>query len=123
MNDHQLHDWLQTCEVAARAGGQQLVALRGHFQTRCKGPADLVTDADLASQEAIRQVISERFPSHAFLGEEQTVDVSAFDSEQLTWIVDPLDGTTNYVHGYPHYSVSVALRAEIRFWREWFMTP
>jgi myo-inositol-1(or 4)-monophosphatase len=74
-----------------------------------KGPADLVTDADLASQEAIRRVIAERFPSHGFLSEEQACAGLSANSEQLTWIVDPLDGTTNYVHGYPQYCVSVAL--------------
>jgi myo-inositol-1(or 4)-monophosphatase len=109
VNDLQSRDWLNTCEAAARAGGAQLLALRGQFHTRCKGPADLVTDADLASQEAIRGVITERFPSHAFLGEEQAVEISAWAADQMTWVVDPLDGTTNYVHGYPHYSVSVAL--------------
>jgi myo-inositol-1(or 4)-monophosphatase len=105
----ELHEWLETCETAARAGGQQLLALRGQFQTRVKGPADLVTDADLASQDAIRRVVSERYPHHAFVGEEQPADVLASDPEQMTWVVDPLDGTTNYVHGYPQYCVSVAL--------------
>jgi myo-inositol-1(or 4)-monophosphatase len=105
----ELNEWLETCEAAARAGGQQLLAMRGRFQTRTKGPADLVTDADMASQEAIRRVIADRFPAHAFVGEEETVDVLVSDPELMTWIVDPLDGTTNYVHGYPQYSVSVAL--------------
>jgi myo-inositol-1(or 4)-monophosphatase len=109
LSETETADWLQTCEAAARAGGQQLLALRGQFQTRAKGPADLVTDADLASQEAIRRVIADRFPEHAFLGEERPSEHVATDSEQMTWIVDPLDGTTNYVHGYPQYSVSVAL--------------
>jgi myo-inositol-1(or 4)-monophosphatase len=102
-------DWLDTCELAARAGGQKLLALRGQFKTRAKAPADLVTDADLASQEAIREVIAERYPSHAFIGEEQAADTRQTNNSRLAWIVDPLDGTTNYVHDYPHYAVSVAL--------------
>jgi myo-inositol-1(or 4)-monophosphatase len=109
INEAEPREWLKTCETAARAGGAQLLAMRGQFEARAKGPADLVTDADLASQQAICRVISERFPSHAFIGEEQTDNVLVTDSDQMTWIVDPLDGTTNYVHGYPHYAVSVAL--------------
>jgi myo-inositol-1(or 4)-monophosphatase len=100
--------WLETCEVAARAGGRELNDWRGRFTTREKGITDLVTDADLASQAAIQRVIAERFPEHAFIGEE-TPEAVHPRADQLTWIVDPLDGTTNYVHGYPHYAVSVAL--------------
>jgi myo-inositol-1(or 4)-monophosphatase len=104
-----LDEWLRTCEAAARAGGKELLALRGQFSARLKGPADLVTDADVASQQAIRQVIAARFPEHDFIGEEQPASSERPEAHRLTWIVDPLDGTTNYVHGYPHYSVSVAL--------------
>jgi myo-inositol-1(or 4)-monophosphatase len=56
-------------------------------------------------------VIAARFPEHSFVGEEQQGDCDAVDRAEFTWIVDPLDGTTNYVHGYPHYAVSVALAA------------
>jgi myo-inositol-1(or 4)-monophosphatase len=103
-----LDDFLETCEIAARAGGQSILALRGQFQTRAKAPADLVTDADVAAQEAIRQTIMHRFPDHAFIGEEQAA-TSPVATDEYAWIVDPLDGTTNYVHGYPHFAVSVAL--------------
>lgn len=85
------------------------MAWRGRFQTRAKGIADLVTDADLASQSAIQRTIVERFPDHGFLGEESTGIAFSEKLNDLAWIVDPLDGTTNYVHGYPHYAVSVAL--------------
>lgn len=109
MNDDKLADWIATAEAAARAGGEELRAWQGKFQTRSKGVRDLVTDADLASQDAIRRVIAARFPDHAFLGEE-TPDSSATANESgFQWIVDPLDGTTNYVHAYPSYAVSVAL--------------
>jgi myo-inositol-1(or 4)-monophosphatase len=81
----------------------------GRFESREKGTTDFVTDADVASEAAIRRVVAERFPDHAFLGEEQPPDEFPSDPEQMTWIVDPLDGTTNYVHAYPHYAVSVAL--------------
>jgi myo-inositol-1(or 4)-monophosphatase len=104
-----MDDWLTTCEAAARAGGQELLAWQGRFKTRKKGVRDLVTDADLASQDAIRRIITTRFPEHAFVGEEQGTESIAPSANQLTWIVDPLDGTTNYVHGYPNFAVSVAI--------------
>lgn len=95
--------------MAARAGGRELLAWRGRFESREKAATDFVTDADLASEAAIRGVVAERFPEHAFLGEEQPPDEYPTDPDQMTWIVDPLDGTLNYLHAYPHYAVSVAL--------------
>lgn len=108
-NWEEMDDWMAACEEAARAGGEKLRGLRGAFATRFKGPADLVTDADLASQEAIRSVLARRFPAHAFVGEERRAEEVAGGDDQLTWVVDPLDGTTNYVHDYPQYSVSIGL--------------
>jgi myo-inositol-1(or 4)-monophosphatase len=107
--DHSANACLETCEAAARAGGRELMSWRGRFVAREKGITDFVTDADLASEEAIRRVIAARFPDHAFIGEEQPPDKWPDSAGQMTWIVDPLDGTTNYVHGYPHYAVSVAV--------------
>jgi myo-inositol-1(or 4)-monophosphatase len=103
------NQWLETCKTAARAGGHQLRSWQGRFQTREKAAADLVTDADLASQEAIHSVIRARFPGHSFLGEESSNQSITIGPNDFLWIVDPLDGTTNYVHGYPNYAVSVAL--------------
>nr|ALS90857.1 inositol monophosphatase family [uncultured bacterium] len=108
-HNNAIDDWLTTCEAAARAGGQKLRDWQGRFQTRKKGVRDLVTDADLASQDAIRSIVTARFPEHAFVGEEQGTESIAPNADQLTWIVDPLDGTTNYVHGYPNFAVSVAI--------------
>jgi myo-inositol-1(or 4)-monophosphatase len=102
-------DWLDICEAAARAGGEELRAWQGRFRVREKGACDLVTDADLASQDAIRRVIAACFPEHLFLGEESPEAPNRQAASQYTWIVDPLDGTTNYVHGYPNYAVSVAM--------------
>ncbi|HEX5472021.1 MAG TPA: inositol monophosphatase family protein [Lacipirellulaceae bacterium] len=109
MSDEEGNEWLATCEAAARAGGEQIRAWRGRFRTREKGRSDLVTDADLASQDAIRSVIAARFPDHSFVGEEQSTTPLSRRASDLQWLVDPLDGTTNYVHGYPHFAVSVAL--------------
>lgn len=106
-----MRDYLTVCEEAARAGGEVLLKWRGRISPREKSRNDLVTEADLASQQAIRQVLLDAFPGHAFLGEEQD-QASAGESHPPTearWIVDPLDGTTNYVHGVPAFSVSVAL--------------
>lgn len=98
---------LAVCEQAARAGGAELLAWRGRFSAREKGRHDLVTDADLASQEAIRRVVLAEFPDHGFLGEE-AMEMAELE-KPYCWIVDPLDGTTNYVHDFPFYAVSVAV--------------
>jgi myo-inositol-1(or 4)-monophosphatase len=111
MTEPFIAECLDTCEAAARAGGRELLDRQGKFQSREKAPADLVTDADEASQDAIRRVIAARFPKHAFIGEERQIGGSEAGRAEFTWIVDPLDGTTNYVHDYPHYAVSVALVA------------
>jgi myo-inositol-1(or 4)-monophosphatase len=100
---------LEVCEAAARAGGRELVEWRGRFGVREKGATDFVTDADLASQEAVRRVIAARYPEHDFIGEERPPEAMPDSPDAMTWIADPLDGTTNYVHGYPHYAVSVAV--------------
>ena len=100
-------DFLETCEEAARAGGAVLLDWVGRFGVREKGRSDPVTDADFASQEAIRRLVLGRFPSHAFVGEEQPQ--GSLPADEYCWVVDPLDGTMNYVHGLPHYAVSVAL--------------
>jgi myo-inositol-1(or 4)-monophosphatase len=76
---------------------------------REKGAADYVTDADLASEAAVRRVIGARFGEHEIIGEEQPPEEYPSGADQMAWLVDPLDGTTNYIHGYPQYAVSVAV--------------
>lgn len=111
--NHPFSEWRSAAEEAARLGGVQLESWRARFSVREKAHADLVTEADHASQQAIRAFLTERFPSHAFVGEE---DPGAKDGRALgtlpTWVVDPLDGTTNYVHDVPAYCVSVGLFAD-----------
>ncbi len=98
------------CE-AARRGAAVLAQWRAKFQVREKGRADLVTDADLGSQQAICSYLLERFPGHAFLGEEGPESKQRPGPDALpTWIADPLDGTTNYVHDVPLYCVSIGLQ-------------
>ncbi|HJZ89784.1 MAG TPA: inositol monophosphatase family protein [Gemmataceae bacterium] len=108
-----LTDWRAAAEEAARIGAGQLESWRARFSVREKARADLVTEADHASQRAIRAFIRDRFPDHEFLGEEDSAasDGRAIDPATPTWIVDPLDGTANYVHDVPAYCVSVGLIA------------
>ena len=105
------------CESAARAGGEVLLRRRHTFTVHEKAPGDLVTEADIESQNAIRRVIFAAFPDHDFLGEEEVADSSgnASDASQARsseyrWIVDPLDGTTNFVHGMDDFAVSIAVQ-------------
>jgi myo-inositol-1(or 4)-monophosphatase len=96
------------CEAARRAA-LVLDEWRSRFQVREKARFDLVTDADLASQRAIQAYLHERFPDHAFLGEEEGPKGRPGPNAPPTWIVDPIDGTTNYVHGFPFFCVSIGL--------------
>ena len=108
-----LADFIAVCEKAVRVGGQAIEQWAGKFDVSKKGPADLVTQADLASQKAISRTIWEAFPDHRIIGEEDQglpIDEdAALRTSEYRWIVDPLDGTTNFVHGVPHYAVSLAL--------------
>jgi len=92
---------------AARAAGAVLQQWSQRFTVQEKGPANLVTEADFASQEVIVSVIQSRFPDHGFLGEEG-LD-RAPSGQHFRWIIDPLDGTGNYVHGFPYFAVSIGL--------------
>jgi myo-inositol-1(or 4)-monophosphatase len=110
-------DFLDVCLQAARSGGQALLDWQGRFQTREKGPKDLVTEADVAAQEAIREIIHKAFPDHDFLSEEDAAERRAKGLPPIAqrrsdfrWVVDPLDGTTNYVHHLPGFAVSIALQ-------------
>jgi myo-inositol-1(or 4)-monophosphatase len=92
---------------AARAAGGVLQQWATRFTVREKGPANLVTEADFASQETIVGLIQSRFPDHGFLGEEGLEREP--QGRPFRWIIDPLDGTANYVHGFPYFAVSIAL--------------
>jgi myo-inositol-1(or 4)-monophosphatase len=96
-----------TAIVAARSAGAILIDRWNEARNvSYKGEIDLVTDSDHRSEEAIVAVVRARFPEHQILAEEGSV---GGQSQEYRWIVDPLDGTTNYAHGYPHFSVSIAL--------------
>lgn len=99
-------DALRAAFAAAEAGSRVLLHYfhRG-VEMREKGPAELVSQADIESEQAVARVIGSRFPGHAILGEE--AHTAALDEEHL-WIVDPLDGTNNFAHRIPHFAVSIA---------------
>jgi myo-inositol-1(or 4)-monophosphatase len=102
---------LEVAVEAARMAGALLVerVRRGSERgvSSKSTPTDLVSEADLASERAIRDLLAERRPGDAFVGEEGDDDPG---SSGLEWIVDPLDGTVNFVFGLPQWSVSVAVR-------------
>ncbi|QBI05150.1 inositol monophosphatase family protein [Pseudoduganella albidiflava] len=75
-----------------------------------KNPNDFVTDVDRAAEEAVIEVLQKAYPSHAFLGEESGTTGNVNDESEFVWIIDPLDGTTNFIHGFPQYAVSIALQ-------------
>src|SRR5262245_24307548 len=95
--------------AAARAGGAVLVEGLGRpLQVSHKNErTSIVTWADLTAHEAIVGVLGRRFPEHAILGEEGDVEAG---EAAATWLVDPLDGTSNYAHGIPFACTSVAVR-------------
>jgi myo-inositol-1(or 4)-monophosphatase len=105
-----LDDYLDAARTAALRAAAVLDEWRPRFQVREKARFDLVTDADLASQRTIYQYLGGRFPSHAFLGEEDAGHQRPGPGAPPTWIIDPIDGTTNYVHDCPFYCVSIGLQ-------------
>jgi len=107
----QLLDYLDAAKEAARRAALVLDQWRSKFQVREKGRADLVTDADVASQRTIQEYLVRRFADHGFLGEEDLSASKRPDADAPpTWIVDPIDGTTNYVHDCPLYCISIGLQ-------------
>ena len=92
--------------IAREAGALLLQYFHQGLKIEYKGDADLVTAADRAAETLIRERISKQFPSHDVLGEEQGLNDQRSD---YRWYVDPLDGTTNFAHGYPVFAVSMAL--------------
>jgi len=102
--------WLaEACEVARAAGR---ILREGYGRPGAidyKGGIDLVTEFDRRSEAFIKSELVRRFPGHGWLGEE-TGGASA--GEEFRWVVDPLDGTTNFAHAYPFFCVSIALEVE-----------
>lgn len=99
---------LDVGQKAARRAGEVLQSWSHRFSVREKTcAADVVTEADFAAQQIIHETIRETFPGHGFLGEEGLQQAS--QGEPYRWIIDPLDGTLNYVHQFPYYAVSIGI--------------
>ena len=106
-----LHPMLNTAIKAARAAGSIInrAALNLEvLKVGQKGPNDFVSEVDQAAEKAIIDILLEAYPGHAILAEESGRERGAKHSEYM-WIIDPLDGTTNFIHGFPVYAVSIAL--------------
>ncbi|MEQ8656775.1 MAG: inositol monophosphatase family protein [Hyphomicrobiales bacterium] len=104
---------LTIMERAARKAGRGLTRDFGEverLQVSTKGPSDFVSDADRRAEERIYDVLQEARPTWGFLGEEGG-EIKGKD-KQHRWIVDPLDGTTNFLHGMPHFAISIGLERD-----------
>ena len=101
-------------EAALAAGRTQRRYFRQPLDVFKKGPIDLVTAADLEVEQAFGALIAARFPEHVVLGEEATERPGASAPVGHRWIIDPVDGTTNFVHGLALFSVSIALEIDGR---------
>jgi len=98
-------------EAALLSGRIQRKYFRQPVQIDKKGPIDLVTAADLEVEREFRQLIAARFPSHTVLGEEQGSGPAPADA-RFRWIIDPIDGTTNFAHGLALFCASIALEID-----------
>src|SRR5688572_242173 len=103
---------LETAIEAARSAGEVLRSWAGRFTVSQKGPADLVTEADVAAQTAVARIVTAAFPDHDLLGEENLNARQGLSPYR--WVIDPLDGTSNYVHGFPYYGVSIGVERDGR---------
>jgi len=95
---------------AARAAGEIIIRGAGDLhrvRTRRKGDRDLVSEIDLRAEARITQILNQALPEHAVRGEES--GAGAVTEARYEWLVDPLDGTRNFLHGLPYYSISIAL--------------
>ncbi|MEN8166087.1 MAG: inositol monophosphatase family protein [Pseudomonadota bacterium] len=98
---------------AAREAGRVLTRSFNRLDTltvTSKGKNEFVSEVDRNAEQAIIEVLREKFPSHAILAEES----GSHAGNDYQWIIDPLDGTTNYLHGFPQFSISIALKVKGR---------
>lgn len=91
--------------IAIKAGKYSLKYFGAPRKVSKKGKTDLFTEIDLKNEETIKKYLLKKYPKFAFLGEES----NNFEDKDFVWIVDPIDGTSNFIHGYPCYCVAVGL--------------
>ncbi|MBQ3279532.1 MAG: inositol monophosphatase [Clostridia bacterium] len=112
-------DILSLAENAARKAGIFIrEARKTGLHVDAKSRIDFVSDKDLMSENMIREMIREKYPDHLFFGEESVYGLSpeeeaarieAFREEDFVWVVDPIDGTVNYIRDYPQYAISIGV--------------
>lgn len=108
-----MHALLNVAVMAARRAGSTLIKKMvnlGKLKIDAKGHNDYVSDADIAAEKAVINCILKHYPDHAILAEES----GAQGESDTVWIVDPLDGTTNYLHGFPVFAVSIGVQIKGR---------
>ena len=109
-----MHPMLNIAVRAAREAGNIIARSFPHVDTLAfdtKASNDFVSDVDRMAEQAIIQVIRKHYPDHAILAEESgKAQGKGKDDEDYLWIIDPLDGTTNFMHGFPQFAVSIALQ-------------
>ncbi len=108
-----MHALLNVAVMAARRAGNKLTRYQKNLENlkvEVKGHNDYVSEADRAAEEVVIEVIHKHYPDHAILGEESG---SSGDSDTV-WIIDPLDGTTNFLHGFPVFCVSIGVQVKGR---------
>ena len=96
-------------EAVIRAGEVQMAHFGREMRVDKKGAIDLVTEIDLQVEREFRAMIAERFPGHAVLGEEFLREGDRERAAEFTWVLDPVDGTTNFAHCLPIFCSSLAL--------------
>ena len=108
----ELHAFTDLAIQAAKRGGSVLTdyAQKGFAVHKKDYPINLVTEADLAAEKVVIQSITQAYPDHQILSEEEGLQVT--QHSPFKWIIDPLDGTTNFAHGFPMYNVSIGLEYE-----------
>ena len=110
---------LNVAAEAARKAGAFIREARGTgLHVDAKSRIDFVSDKDKMSENMIREMIHEKYPDHLFFGEEsvygdtaeeETAEINAFRDEDFVWVVDPIDGTVNYIRDYPQYAISIGI--------------
>jgi len=113
-----MNEFLRISQAAARAAGEILISEMGKARISEKRPGDFVTHVDFRSQQCIQQIIHQSFPDHEFIGEESLFqDGSESERGKIVsreadycWVVDPLDGTLNYIHQLHSFSISIGLK-------------
>ena len=107
MNQYPKKKFLDTALFAAESASRLIQKTSNRSVKTYKSKTDLVTETDIASEQIISNIIKSKYPDHSILAEES--GLNQVDHAEYIWVIDPLDGTTNFVHNYPSYAVSIAL--------------